>query len=46
MKDSFSGKIYFKTALNACQIIGYDSAAIEVVKKHFNTVVEENCMKS
>ena len=46
LKDAFSGKFYIGTALNARQIMGNDSATMEVVKKHFNSIVAENIMKS
>ena len=46
LKDAFKGKFYIGTALNANQIQGKDSMAIEVVKKHFNAIVAENCMKA
>ena len=46
LKDAFSGKFHIGTALNARQIMGHDSATMEVVKKHFNSIVAENCMKS
>ena len=46
LKDAFSGKFYIGTALNARQITGKDKAAIQIVKKHFNAIVAENCMKS
>ncbi|GET21432.1 endo-1,4-beta-xylanase [Prolixibacter denitrificans] len=46
LKDAFKGKFYIGTALNARQIMGIDSQAIRVVKKQFNSIVAENCMKS
>ncbi len=46
LKDAFAGKFYIGTALNEWQITGRDSASIEVVKKQFNAIVPENCMKS
>ncbi|MFW6275546.1 MAG: endo-1,4-beta-xylanase [bacterium] len=46
LKDAFSGKFHIGTALNAPQIMGQDSATMEVVKKHFNSIVAENIMKS
>lgn len=46
LKDAFAGIFYIGTALNAEQITGKDKNAIEVVKKHFNAIVAENCMKS
>jgi endo-1,4-beta-xylanase len=46
LKDAFSGKFYIGTALNVRQIMGQDSATMEVVKTHFISIVAENCMKS
>ena len=46
LKEAFSNKFYIGTALNARQVMGHDSATLEVVKKHFNSIVAENCMKS
>lgn len=46
LKDAYAGKFYIGTALNTPQITGHDTAAINVVKKHFNAIVAENCMKS
>ncbi|MGQ1891625.1 endo-1,4-beta-xylanase [Thermophagus sp. OGC60D27] len=46
LKDALSGKFHIGTALNARQIMGHDSATMEVAKKHFNSIVAENIMKS
>jgi endo-1,4-beta-xylanase len=46
LKEAFSGKFYIGTALNEEQILEKDTAAVRIVKKHFNAVVAENCMKS
>ncbi len=46
LKDAFNGEFLVGTALNANQIQGKDSMAIEVVNKHFNAIVAENCMKA
>src|SRR5690606_28894411 len=46
LKDAYADKFHMGTALNLDQIRGRNPAAIEVVKKHFNSVVAENCMKS
>ena len=46
LKEAFSGKFYIGTALNEDQILEKDTAAVRIVKKHFNAVVAENCMKS
>jgi endo-1,4-beta-xylanase len=41
MKNSF----YFGTALNAGQVAGKEPHALEIVKKHFNSITAENDMK-
>ena len=46
LKDAFSDRFYIGTALNAEQITGTDSAALQVVKEQFAAIVPENCMKS
>ncbi|MBL4561425.1 MAG: endo-1,4-beta-xylanase [Labilibaculum sp.] len=46
LQEVFTGKFYIGTALNANQIFGKDTAAVKVVKKQFNAIVAENCMKS
>lgn len=46
VKDAFDGKFYIGTALNEAEIRGLDTAGVEVIKKHFNSIVAENCMKS
>lgn len=46
LKDAFANKFYIGTAMNAEQIMGTDSATVEVIKKNFSAIVPENCMKS
>ena len=46
LKEAFKDKFHFGTALSNYQIMGRDSAALKVVKEHFNAIVAENCMKS
>ena len=46
LKEAFNGKFYIGTALNVDQILGNDTKSIDIVKKHFNSIVAENCMKS
>ena len=45
LKGSFGDLFLIGTALNAPQITGLDTAGIAVVKRHFNAIVAENCMK-
>lgn len=45
-KDVFAEHFYLGTALNEAQIIGLDTKGVETIKKHFNSIVAENCMKS
>ena len=44
VKDAFEGKFYIGTALNEAEIRGWDTTGVEIVKKHFNSIVAENCM--
>jgi endo-1,4-beta-xylanase len=46
LKDAFNGKFYIGTAMNTPQIMGQDSAAINIIKEQFSAIVAENCMKS
>ncbi|AVM52700.1 endo-1,4-beta-xylanase [Bacteroides zoogleoformans] len=46
LKDALGDKFLIGTALNTRQSSGQDTNAVKVVKKHFNTIVAENCMKS
>jgi endo-1,4-beta-xylanase len=46
LKDAFTGRFYIGAALNVDQIGGFDTAAVRIVKTHFNAIVAENCMKS
>lgn len=46
LKDALDGKFYMGAALNTSQIFEKDTAAVKVVKQHFNSIVAENCMKS
>ena len=46
LKDVFADHFYMGTALNEAHITGTDVAGLEITKKHFNSIVAENCMKS
>lgn len=46
LKDAFDGLFYIGTALNTNQVAGNDLRADSLVKKQFNSIVAENCMKS
>jgi len=46
LKDALGDKFLIGTALNTWQSSGQDTNAVKVVKKHFNAIVAENCMKS
>ncbi|HPJ79751.1 MAG TPA: endo-1,4-beta-xylanase [Prolixibacteraceae bacterium] len=46
LKEAFADHFYIGTAMNTQEITGKDSASVEVIKKHFNAVVAENCMKA
>lgn len=46
LKEAFQDKFLMGAALNVDQIEGRDTAAVKIVKHHFNSVTAENCMKS
>ncbi len=46
LKDVFSNDFMIGSAINQYQVAGADTMAMNLVKKHFNTVVAENAMKS
>lgn len=46
LKDALEGKFFMGTAMNTPQILGSDTASLDIIHKHFNSVVAENCMKS
>ncbi len=46
LKETFGNDFLVGTALNSQHISGKDTAAIAVIKRHFNAAVAENCMKS
>lgn len=46
LKEAYKDKFLIGAALNSDLIFGRDTAGIRVVKKHFNSIVAENCMKS
>ena len=45
LKDVFQDHFMMGAALNEAEINGTDTLGIELIKKNFNTVVAENCMK-
>jgi endo-1,4-beta-xylanase len=46
LKEALNGKFFIGVAMNADQIMEKDSLGIDVIKKHFNSITAENCMKS
>lgn len=46
LKDIVEDKFLIGTALNVKQSCGVDIASLNIVKRHFNSIVAENCMKS
>ncbi len=46
LKDALEGKFLIGTAMNEAQIDGSDTASLDLIRKQFNSVVAENCMKS
>ncbi|MDR2496054.1 MAG: endo-1,4-beta-xylanase [Tannerellaceae bacterium] len=46
LKDAIGGKFLIGTAMNTSQIMEKDTPAVQLIRKHFNGIVAENCMKS
>lgn len=46
LKQALDNRFLIGVAMNTSQIDGIDSAGIKLIKKHFNSVVAENCLKS
>ena len=46
LKEALDGKFYIGAALNANLITGKDTIGLQVLEKHFSSIVAENCMKS
>ncbi len=46
LKEAFASNFLIGTALNQSQIEGTDKRSLEIVNKHFNSIVAENVMKS
>lgn len=46
LKEVLKDKFLIGVALNTRQSSGNDTAAVRIVKEHFNDIVAENCMKS
>ena len=46
LKEAYGDKFLVGVAINVNQSSGKDLKGVEVIKKHFNSVVAENCMKS
>ena len=46
LKNALESKFFLGAALSGDMIMGADTASLEILHKHFNSVVAENCMKS
>lgn len=46
LKDAMEGKFLMGTAMNAPMILGADTASLNILHGHFNSIVAENVMKS
>ena len=46
LKDIVGNKFLVGAALNVRQSSGADTSSLRIVKRHFNSIVAENCMKS
>ena len=45
LKDVFGDKFLIGAAINVNQSNGTDTLGVAAIKKHFNAIVAENCMK-
>lgn len=46
LKDAFRDKFYIGVAMNVSQIRDSNKTGVGIIKRHFNSIVAENCMKS
>lgn len=46
LSKTFEGKFTVGTAMNTDLILGKDTTGVNIIKKHFNSIVAENAMKS
>ena len=46
LKEAYKGKFLIGAAINTRISSGKDTASIQVLKEHFNSITAENCMKS
>ncbi|WP_434981309.1 endo-1,4-beta-xylanase [Daejeonia sp. YH14] len=46
LKTALKNDFYMGTAMNLPQIYGKDKKSVDIIKKQFNSIVAENCMKS
>lgn len=46
LKEAFGDKFLVGVAINTRQASGEDTASVALIKRHFNSIVAENCMKS
>ena len=46
LQSALKDKFLMGVAMNEAQINGTNSAGVELILKHFNSIVAENCMKS
>ncbi|MBQ8672751.1 MAG: endo-1,4-beta-xylanase [Bacteroides sp.] len=45
LKEAFGDKFLVGVALNTNQVAGHDSIGAAIARRHFNSIVAENCMK-
>ena len=46
LKEALKGKFHIGAALNTRQFSGRDTASANIIKRHFDAITPENCMKS
>ena len=46
LKKAIGDKFLIGVAVNTAQASGHDAKSVQLIKRHFNSIVAENCMKS
>ncbi len=46
LKEAFKDRFHIGTAMNTAQIEGTDTRSVELIRRQFDAIVAENCMKS
>jgi len=46
LKEALKGKFHIEAAINADHFWGKDTTGVDIIKRHFDAIGPENCMKS